>query len=325
MGIRLVVRSPWNQGRTGEATFQFDQTRIHIGRSASMDVRLPLSTVSEHHASLHISDRGCHLVDENSTNGTWINGVRATPERPSTVRPSDRVEIGGFVLRVESGVAVGASTSLEETGAFARHFLAESLRQDQAQDAQPMLRVEVEGKEPQSFALDEQDRHVIGRSAQCDITIADPDISREHCEVLKEGESFLLRDLGSKNGVLIAGRKKTSHLLSDGDEFILGTSRFRFEDPIARKMQEVEMTPEDSIEARAPDPLAAESGAPSSEEPRGGSEALGRQNARAEGGSEERRPAPLPSSMGAEWAVYIFAITVLLISVAGLLLILRAQ
>ncbi len=44
---------------------------------------------------------------------------------------------------------------------------------------------------------------VIGTSAECDLTVTDPRMSRRHCELRLTGRGVALRDLDSKNGVLV--------------------------------------------------------------------------------------------------------------------------
>jgi DNA-binding NtrC family response regulator len=44
---------------------------------------------------------------------------------------------------------------------------------------------------------------VIGTSAECDLTVADPRMSRRHCELRLTARGVALRDLDSKNGVLV--------------------------------------------------------------------------------------------------------------------------
>lgn len=45
----------------------------------------------------------------------------------------------------------------------------------------------------------------IGRSAECDLVLEDPSVSRVHAELAFEGDAWRLRDLGSKNGAHVDG------------------------------------------------------------------------------------------------------------------------
>lgn len=60
---------------------------------------------------------------------------------------------------------------------------------------------------------------VVGRDVECDIVIADRQISRFHARFTPTGEGTLLEDLGSKNGTFCNGnRLEDPVILLDGDQ-----------------------------------------------------------------------------------------------------------
>jgi pSer/pThr/pTyr-binding forkhead associated (FHA) protein len=71
---------------------------------------------------------------------------------------------------------------------------------------------------------------VIGRSRECDIVLDDSNVSRRHAEIAPSGQSWLIRDLGSTNGVRVNGRTvEGPHPLESGDRVELGTVDVLFE------------------------------------------------------------------------------------------------
>jgi two-component system, cell cycle response regulator len=46
---------------------------------------------------------------------------------------------------------------------------------------------------------------VIGRGAQCDLSIDEGSLSRRHCRVFRSGDTFVIEDLGSRNGTRVDG------------------------------------------------------------------------------------------------------------------------
>ncbi len=59
----------------------------------------------------------------------------------------------------------------------------------------------------------------IGRWDDNDVVIDDRWVSRYHAQVRREGDAYVVQDLGSKNGTLVNGRRIAGPLnLSDGDE-----------------------------------------------------------------------------------------------------------
>jgi Protein of unknown function (DUF3662)/FHA domain len=71
---------------------------------------------------------------------------------------------------------------------------------------------------------------VLGRSREADVVIDDPNVSRRHAEVRPSGGSWIVRDLGSTNGVKVNGRPiEGPQSLRAGDEIVLGTAHVTFE------------------------------------------------------------------------------------------------
>jgi Protein of unknown function (DUF3662)/FHA domain len=71
---------------------------------------------------------------------------------------------------------------------------------------------------------------VIGRSRDCDVVLADPNVSRKHAELTPGGRGgWQVRDLGSTNGVKVNGRLiEGPTALETGDRLALGTADVRF-------------------------------------------------------------------------------------------------
>jgi hypothetical protein len=70
---------------------------------------------------------------------------------------------------------------------------------------------------------------VLGRSRRCDIVLTDPNVSREHAEIRRKDDGFLIVDLGSTNGVRINRRDVKQAVLQHGDRVELGTTELLFE------------------------------------------------------------------------------------------------
>jgi|SRR5438105_4917770 len=69
----------------------------------------------------------------------------------------------------------------------------------------------------------------IGRTPECDVVLSDTNVSRRHAEVRRQGEDFVLIDLGSTNGSKVNGARVREQPLTDGDEITLGKTLLRFE------------------------------------------------------------------------------------------------
>src|SRR5881394_2308262 len=74
-------------------------------------------------------------------------------------------------------------------------------------------------------------RVTIGRSARNDVCIPDPFASRVHAEVRREGDQYLLQDLGSANGTYYNGSKLESVVpLAHGGRIQIGETEIVFRD-----------------------------------------------------------------------------------------------
>ena len=68
----------------------------------------------------------------------------------------------------------------------------------------------------------------IGRGENAGATLADPGISRMHARVVREGDDFVVEDLGSTNGTEVNGQLVKRRRLADGDRVRLGSSTLQF-------------------------------------------------------------------------------------------------
>ncbi len=115
----------------------------------------------------------------------------------------------------------------------------------QEQEEVAMLILQRGGQGGQRWRLDRPEI-IIGRSPTCDIILPDRQVSRRHARIFREGETYFVEDLGSKNGTWVNGvpvREPTA--LQDGDEIQIAL-RFKlaFVGTGATAPLDVEGTPE---------------------------------------------------------------------------------
>jgi diguanylate cyclase (GGDEF)-like protein len=70
----------------------------------------------------------------------------------------------------------------------------------------------------------EGDKTVIGRGQKAQVRLLDDGISREHAQVVIEGNKIFLEDLGSTNGTFCNGLKVDRRELCDGDKILVGST-----------------------------------------------------------------------------------------------------
>jgi hypothetical protein len=80
-----------------------------------------------------------------------------------------------------------------------------------------------QGPQPgHTFMLD-QDFITLGRDPSNDIVISDPQVSRQHARLRRQGNVMMIEDAGSTNGTFVNGMRLLGpHTLVDGDVISLG-------------------------------------------------------------------------------------------------------
>jgi len=68
----------------------------------------------------------------------------------------------------------------------------------------------------------------IGRLNSNTIVLDDGTVSAEHAAVEARGESFVMLDRNSTNGILFNGKRVTEHVFTNGDIVTIGTHEFEF-------------------------------------------------------------------------------------------------
>jgi pSer/pThr/pTyr-binding forkhead associated (FHA) protein len=197
MPITVIVCSMG--GDESPLTFDGAQ-RVVLGRGAGSDVRLPDASVSHRHASVRSQGTELVVVDEGSTNGTFVGDVRVAPGMSRIVRSGDWVRLGRVWLRLLMDPNPVTRDLAMATRDLALAFVSQAMRARGA-DRTMTVRV-VEGRD-QGATLplaDEGRSYAIGRGSDCDLPLADVDASREHVRVVRRGAGVVIRDAGAKNG-----------------------------------------------------------------------------------------------------------------------------
>jgi pSer/pThr/pTyr-binding forkhead associated (FHA) protein len=99
---------------------------------------------------------------------------------------------------------------------------------------------------------------LIGRGETCDLVLPTDDVSREHAVIVRRWSGVQIRDLGSKNGVRVAGQPiPGEQRLRDGDHVEIASFELRLDDPEDRYLRILE-SPQDA-KGLVPGPFAGSS------------------------------------------------------------------
>ena len=264
--------APSGERGAGVAALTFDGTsRVVLGRGAGSDVRLPDPSVSHRHAIVQVERSDFTLIDEGSSNGTFVGEVRLPRGAPRVLRNGDRIRLGRVYLDVTLDVMPPTRDVAGATRELALALVAGAMAQ-RGDDRTPRV-VVVEGKDRGAELLlhDTERAYVVGRGPDSALPLSDTDASREHVAVYRRdgGGAMLgtvyLRDLGSKNGAYLGDEP----LPRDRDvvwkpqlALALGQTVLALDEPLAATLARLEAAadeamPEGEIPPEPPPPASA--------------------------------------------------------------------
>ncbi|HEV7493610.1 FHA domain-containing protein [Baekduia sp.] len=159
-----------------------DQGIVLIGRDEESDLVLPSRRASSRHALIELDDATWTITDLDSLNGTYVDGVLAEAQVP--LRNGTCLDLGGD--RVEVAIS-GSSAPSRQT-----------------------LPVPVDG------------RIVIGRDPSLDVPLSNPNVSWRHAAITATDGVLQIRDLGSRNGTRLNGRRVDEATITPPAEIVIG-------------------------------------------------------------------------------------------------------
>lgn len=207
-----------------------EKERITIGRTSENDIVLDNRGVSRRHAQIEFSDNGALLIDNDSLNGTFINQRRVTEQ---FLQDKDTITIGKFdLIFYKESQPTKKMTDMEGTMVLntkRQKELVEQDQQDKAVTAQlggPVL-LAVSNTEREKYPL-AKETTTLGKSSFAHIRVKGFLVSSLQARIVREGESFTIKNTGRKNKVRVNGETTESATLKNGDIIEVGKSVFRF-------------------------------------------------------------------------------------------------
>lgn len=325
MALTVVIRS--GEGPT-PATITFDAPRVVIGRGEGCEVRLPDPSVSHRHASVRQRGTDYVLIDEGSSNGTFVGPVRLSAQAPRVIRHQELVRVGRIWLELRVEQAVPTANPQATTREIALGLVSAALAA-QGEDVSAKVRVETGPDAGRELAMADVERtYVIGRAPNADLTLSDDDASRRHVELARRGQHVCVRDLGSKNGTRLGDKrlepnKDTPWLPST--RLVIGATELTLSDPLLSALRDLEASADEPM--RADESVDPPRGIDASElEPMPEPAQPTADEAPAPRRKQHEAPSREPKSVAmADVVVGVLALLVLALSLLGLSWVLRSK
>ena len=87
------VRTEIGESSPSEVPIDIERLPYVLGKNADSDMRFDGQYVSRKHATIEIVEEKVYLVDQ-STVGTWVNGVPLVKNQPFPLMVGDRINLG---------------------------------------------------------------------------------------------------------------------------------------------------------------------------------------------------------------------------------------
>lgn len=208
--VELLIKQPGHADRT----VRLPEGATRLGRAEDNEVVLSDVGVSRRHAQVYVSRGEVTVEDLGSGNGTYYNGYRIQSQ---PVQDGDEIVIDPFVLQFRVRGVKAPEKAATPAG-----------QPDRGAPAPARLEVVVgTGMAGSSYPITTRGLS-IGRSEDRDVVIPDPASSRHHCQITLQGGEYVLRDMGSANGVFVNAVRVRECTLADGDLIRIGNTEMRF-------------------------------------------------------------------------------------------------
>lgn len=198
------------------------EPKVTIGRVNTSDVVIEESGVNEQHAEILVKHE--HLTLVNLSDKPLLINNRPV-EKSSELKVNDVLRIGQIELEVVDPKMEIRPAANESTGW--------ALKANHTALANRVYPIKSET--------------VIGRSRECDISLAAAHLSRRHVKLFVQDGLLYLRDLGSANGTYLNGERVTEARVRRGDELRFDTLSFGVIGPPSEDLDKTTVRPMPSV------------------------------------------------------------------------------
>ena len=179
-----------------------------LGRKGEGVLALGDPNLSRRHATIWLQDGQWWAQDEQSMNGTFINGYRI--ER-TVIMPGDVLDLGGSLpFRFDLSEAASSSNEPVEASSPVAGFFCLGLSPKNG---------------GRSLIL-RRKLTIVGRNKTSDLVLDETQVSGIHARIKRNGKEVSILDSGSRNGTVVNGETVRRAVLHPGDEIVFGGSAF---------------------------------------------------------------------------------------------------
>lgn len=183
------------------------EPKVTIGMAADNNLSLTAKGVAAHHAEIVVTVNQLTLNNLANGKNIWLNGAPVADK--ANLKAGDLLRIGSEDLHVidpkEERVDSPAVSPVDESTGWA-------------------LKANNSALSNRVFAL--KACTIIGRSSDCDITLAASHLSRRHAKLIVKNGQLYVKDLDSSNGTYLNSKRVSEAKIQRGDELRFDTLCF---------------------------------------------------------------------------------------------------
>ena len=185
------------------------EPKVTVGRSAACDLVLDDAAIKPNHAEIQVNHEKLQLQLLADVDNVSVNNKPVKLGSKAAVVPGDLIRFGQTELQVvdpkQTSRPAPTVTRQEESTGWA-------------------LKANHTALSNRIFAL--KTANVVGRSNECDITLAAAHLSRRHAELRVKNGLLYVKDLGSSNGTYVNGERVKESRVKRGDDLRFDTLSF---------------------------------------------------------------------------------------------------
>ena len=211
----------------GAQEFEVSKSEITVGRGQTNDIVIMDTKMSRLHARFEFTAGGeVTVIDIGSTNGVRVNGNKIDK---ALIKPGDVIQMGESQIRYERSseedegmTIIESELDLDRTVA---DFVLPTVLNETSEDR---IVIFTPDKTWEVLLNDKIDSLTIGRSANSDVVIEHPSVSRSHVQIVRDHRTFKMKDLNSSNGMYVNGERREEVVLDTGVTVKMGYATIIF-------------------------------------------------------------------------------------------------
>lgn len=224
----------------GKEAFKIIKPSVWLGRDPSCDIIMNPDAVmvSRRHAELTTTGAVYLISDNNSFNGTLVNGQRISVQTPVYHNDEIQLGVGGPIVRFNLPTLIAPKgASLAGQRAVDAAQLAPHAAIDALENIGSKTMVANMGNMSQKISLDASSQPTllmsltfgskseltIGRAPENDIVLDGLQISTRHARLMQAGGGIAVEDYNSTNGVYVNGLRVSRQQFGPGDHVQIGS------------------------------------------------------------------------------------------------------